>query len=259
MISVPTNFTDEQKAALCDAAKEAGVEVLQTISEPTAAVLAYDARPEAILSDKILVVADFGGIRSDIAVIASRGGIYTILSTTHDYDTAGAQLDQVLIDHFSKEFLKRFKDATDPRSDPRSLAKLKLEAESTKKALSIGSNASISIDSLSSGLDFGSTINRTRYEMLSSKVFGSLTRLITEAISKAQLDPLDIDEVILSGGTSHTPRLASNLTSTFSSPSPPLARAISERRSLSSPLPPPQPPWIHQLSRREELQYKHLS
>ena len=175
------------------ASQAAGVQVLQTISEPTAAVLAYDARAEAELKDKIIVVADFGGTRSDIAVIASRGGMYSILAATHDYETAGAQLDQILVDHFAKEFMKKHK--TDPRQNARSLAKLRLQAEATKKALSLGGNASLSVESLADGMDFASTINRTRYEMLAGKVFGSFTRMIEEAISKADLDILDIDEV----------------------------------------------------------------
>ncbi|KAL8954641.1 MAG: hypothetical protein Q9183_007003, partial [Haloplaca sp. 2 TL-2023] len=51
--------------------------------------------------------------------------------------------------------------------------------------------------------------------MLASKIFASFTRLIQEAVAKADLDILDINEVILSGGTSHTPRIASNLRSLF--------------------------------------------
>jgi molecular chaperone DnaK (HSP70) len=194
VITVPTDFSNDQKEALSKASKAAGIDVLQFISEPTAAVLAYDARPEAKLSDKIIVVADLGGTRSDIAVIASRGGIYSILSTAHDYETGGAQLDQVLIDHFAKEFIK--KNKTDPRENQKSLAKLKLEAEATKKALSIGGNASFSAESLADGIDFTSTINRLRYETLANKVFGSFSRLIEEAVRKADLDILDIDEVL---------------------------------------------------------------
>ena len=195
VITVPTNFTDKQKEALNHAAKEAGIEVLQFISEPVAAVLAYDARPEAKVVDKIIVVADLGGTRSDIAVIASRGGMYSILATAHDYEFAGQNLDQVLIDHFAKEFIKKHK--TDPRDNARSLAKLKLEAEATKKALSLGGNATINIESLADGFDFASTINRTRYELLASKIFAGFTRLIEGAVRKADLDVLDIDEVCL--------------------------------------------------------------
>ncbi|KAJ9658790.1 Hsp70 protein that interacts with Zuo1p [Coniosporium apollinis] len=213
VITVPTNFSDKQKEALSKAASGAGLEVLQFIHEPVAAVLAYDARPDAKLSDKIIVVADLGGIRSDVAVIASRGGMYSILATAHDYDLGGALLDQVVMDHFAKEFIKKHK--TDPRQNDRSLAKLKLESEAVKKALSIGGSASFGVESLADGIDFTSIINRTRYELLANRHFASFTRLITHAVEKAELDVLDVDEIVLAGGTAHTPKIASNLRNAF--------------------------------------------
>ncbi|KAF1952637.1 HSP70-domain-containing protein [Byssothecium circinans] len=215
VITVPTNFSDAQKDALKKAAKEAGIEVLQFINEPVAAVLAYDARPDAKLADKIVVVADLGGTRSDVAVIASRGGIYTILATVHDYEVTGLKLDQVLMDYFAKEFLKKNKSAKDPREDTRGLAKLKLESEAVKKALSIGSSANFSVESLVGGIDFTSTINRTRYDLLGNKLFSAFARLVLHAVEKAQLDPLDITEVILAGGNAHTPKVASTVSNAF--------------------------------------------
>lgn len=216
VITVPTNFSDKQKSALIAAATAADVEVLQLISEPVAAALAYDARPDTEVKDKIVVVADLGGTRSDVTVLASRSGMYTVLATAHDYEFHGAALDKVLMDHFAKEFLKK-NPKSDPRENARSLAKLKLESESTKKALSIGANASFSVESLADGVDFASTINRLRYEMIARGVFEGITRLVNSVIKKAGLDVLDIDEVILSGGTSHTPRIAANLAGVFPS------------------------------------------
>lgn len=214
VIAVPTNFGEKQREALTKAAQDADLEVLQLINEPIASVLAYDARPEATVEDKIIVVADLGGTRSDVAVVASRGGVYTLLATAHDYEFAGAQLDKVLMDHFAKEFMKKHANV-DPRENARSLAKLKAESEATKKALSIGTNANFSVESLAEGIDFQMTINRLRYETIARKVFEGFNRLVEGVIKKAGLDVLDIDEVILSGGTSHTPRIASNLRSIF--------------------------------------------
>ncbi|KAI1077573.1 HSP70-domain-containing protein [Whalleya microplaca] len=214
VISVPTNFTENQREALIKTANDAGIEVLQLVNEPIASVLAYDARPEAKLEDKIVVVADLGGTRSDVAVVASRGGLYTILATAHDYEFSGVHLDNVLMDHFAKEFMKKNANV-DPRENARSLAKLKAESEATKKALSIGTNASFSVESLAEGIDFQTTINRLRYETIARKVFDGFNRLVDGVIKKAGLDVLDIDEVILSGGTSHTPRIAANFRSIF--------------------------------------------
>ncbi|TDZ34199.1 Ribosome-associated complex subunit SSZ1 [Colletotrichum spinosum] len=213
VITVPTNFSDKQKEALVKAANAAGLEVLQLISDPVAALLAYDARSEAEIKDKIVVVADLGGTRSDVAVIASRGGMYTILATAHDYEFSGSHLDQVLMDHFAKEFIK--KHNVDPRENARALAKLKAESEATKKALSLGTNASFSVESLADGFDFTSTINRLRYEMSARKVFDGFNRLVEGVVKKAELDVLDVDEVLLSGGTAHTPRIAANFAGLF--------------------------------------------
>ncbi|MBE3112074.1 MAG: Hsp70 family protein, partial [Acidobacteria bacterium] len=225
VITIPTNFGDKQREALTKAANDAGVEVLQLISEPVASILAYDARPEATVEDKIVVVADLGGTRSDITVVASRSGMYTLLSTVHDYEFAGAHLDQVLMDHFAKDFF-RFHNI-DPREQPRSLAKLKAESEATKKALSKSQNAQFSVESLAEGIDFSTSINRLRYEMLGRKVFDGFNRLIEGAIKKAGLDLLDIDEVILAGGTGHTPRVANNIASMFPETTAILAPATS--------------------------------
>lgn len=193
VITVPTDFTEAQREALTASAKKAGIEVLQLVHEPIAAALAYDARPQASVTDKVIVIADFGGIRSDLAVVASRGGMYTILATAHDYGLGGSNLDQVVVDYFAKEFIKKHK--IDPRENPRGLAKLKLEGEATKRALSLGTNATLSIESLADGIDFGSTINRTRHELLAGKVFSQFTGLIESVVKKAELDVMDIDEV----------------------------------------------------------------
>ena len=225
VITVPTDFGGPQKDALKESAKAAGIEVLQFIHEPVSAVLAYDARPDAKLADKITVVADLGGTRSDVAVVASRGGMYSILATAHDYELGGAKLDEALMDYFAKEFMKKHK--TDPWKNERSLAKLKLESESTRKALSLGATASFSVESLADGVDFTATVNRTRYELLANKVFGSFIRLIEGVVQKAELDVLNIDEIILSGGTSHTPKIATNLQTHFPQSTAILAPATS--------------------------------
>lgn len=225
VLAVPTDTTDEQKAALTKAAAGTDVEILQFIPEPIAALLAYDSRAPEALSDKLVVVCDFGGNRSDVAVVASRGGMYSILGTSHAYDLGGAQLDQVLIDYFAKEFEKKHK--SDPRKDERGLAKLKLECESVKKTLSQSTTATFSVESLADGVDFRATVNRSRFEMLASKAFARFGQLIEEALKKADLDVLDIDEVVMSGGTSHTPRIATNVQAMFPETTTVLAPATS--------------------------------
>ncbi|GAB7359561.1 hypothetical protein MBLNU230_g6749t1 [Neophaeotheca triangularis] len=226
VLTVPSDFSDSQKAALSNAATSAGIEVLQFIPEPISALLANDAKQQLENSakdssaasdqqDKTILVADLGGTRSDISVVASRGGMYTTLATTHDYSLGGSSLDKVLVEYAAKEFLKKHKSASDPRSTERSLAKLTLEAEAVKKSLSLGATASFSLESLIDGLDYSLSVNRTRYELLAGKTFQAFTRLIESCVQKAGLDVLDIDTILLTGGTAHTPKIATSLQSHF--------------------------------------------
>ena len=150
-----------------------------------------------------------------MSVISVKGGMYSILATSHEYGLGGSALDEVLIEYFAKEFQKKHKNASDPRKDPRGAAKLRLESEAAKKALSLGSTANFNVESLADGIDFSATVNRTRYDLQAGKVFARFTRLVEDVVKKAGLDPLDIDEVVLAGGTSHTPRIAQNISGAF--------------------------------------------
>ncbi|EHN02099.1 Ssz1p [Saccharomyces cerevisiae x Saccharomyces kudriavzevii VIN7] len=208
VLTVPTNFTEEQKGALKASAAKIGLKVVQSINEPSAALLAH-AEQFPFHKDVNVVVADFGGIRSDAAVIAVRNGIYTILATFHDLNLGGDNLDTELVEYFASEFQKKYQ--ANPRKNARSLAKLKANSSITKKTLSNATSATISIDSLADGFDYHASINRMRYELVANKVFAQFSSFIDSVIVKAELDPLDIDAVLLTGGVSFTPKLANNL------------------------------------------------
>lgn len=209
VMTVPTDFTDSQKEALSSVASSVGLKIVQFISEPSAALLAHLSAEEKLSEDKVYVVADFGGIRSDAAVISVRGGILTVLATAHNHNLGGDQIDEALGEFFAKEFEKKYK--ADPRKSERSQAKLKAESILTKKTLSNVQTATISIDSLAEGFDFHTSINRLRFELVARNVFSQMTEFVESVVTKAGLENLDIDEVLLVGGTSQSPKLASNL------------------------------------------------
>lgn len=206
VISIPTNFTQTQKEALKQSASNIGLNIVQYINEPSAALLSH-IEAFSIDKDANVVVADFGGVRSDAAVISVRNGIFTLLATKHDNELGGSNLDSELVEFFAKDFEKKHK--LNPRNDSRAMTKLRLSSQLTKKTLSNVTTATISIDSLSNGIDYHSSINRMRYELVGSKVFSNFSGFIHSVIKKADLDPLDIDFVLLVGGVSFTPKLLS--------------------------------------------------
>lgn len=206
VLCVPTNFSAEQRAALAQCANAAGMSVRQIINEPAAEYLALmESEPQ----DKTVVVADFGASRSDVSVASIRGGLLTILATSHDPKLGGDNLDTHLVEYFSKEYEKKY--GANPLADARARAKLYAQAEMVKKSLSAVNSAPIAIDSLYQGTDFSSSINRLRFEILSKPVFDAMISLIEATVQKAGLDMLDVTEVIMAGGTSNVPKLVSRV------------------------------------------------
>lgn len=214
VLTVPTDFTEHQRTEISKIAEDAGLKVLQLINEPSAALIAHlSAEEDRLTQDKLYVVADFGGIRTDGAVIAVRGGVLTILATAHEYGLGGDNLDDSLSEFFAKEFEKKTK--ANPRTNARSLAKLKAESIVVKKTLSNVQTSTCSIESLADGFDFHTSINRLRYELAAREPLSKMTGFVEKVISKAGLDALDIDEVLLVGGAANTPKLASNISYLF--------------------------------------------
>lgn len=217
VVAVPTNFNDKQRAELTAAATAGGIKVLQIINEPTAALLAHVSAQQTAngssAPDKLYVVADFGGTRTDGAVIAARGGTFTVLATLHDTEIGGRKLDDALGDYIAAQFEKEH--GTDPRTNARSLAKLLAEAETAKKTLSNTQTSNFAVESLADGIDYHTTINRLRFELAARPVFNKFVTFVQDLVKKAELDVLDIDEVLLVGGTSAVPKIASSLSAVF--------------------------------------------
>ncbi|QPG76095.1 hypothetical protein FOA43_003481 [Brettanomyces nanus] len=209
VMTVPFNFTSEQKTLLIKIAGDAGLHVLQLIYEPSSALLAHLNAKKELLEDKVYVVADFGGIRSDAAVIAVRGGIFTVLSSAQTYEIGGEKLDESLMEFFGKDFQKKYN--ADAVKTEKSWAKLNSASIITKKTLSNVESARVSVDSLAEGFDYNASINRMRFEVVARNVFSKMAAFIEEVIQKADLESLDIDGVLLSGGSSNIPKIARNM------------------------------------------------
>ncbi|WFD03394.1 Hsp70 protein that interacts with Zuo1p [Malassezia obtusa] len=234
VLSVPIWWSDAQIQALDSAAADAGLKVLQVIPVAASTLVAYGLTqpgpqgelpshpdgdqgkpyaPEKTL-DRNVVVVDFGGSSLDVTVVASRAGLYSVRAYVHDKSVGGRALDDVLVDYFAKEFAKKTK-VTIGEGDARAWAKLRNEAEVTKRSLSASNSAQCSVESLAEGLDFSGNINRTRFNLLAGSVYQRAQANVAEAIKQAQLDPCQIDEVVLAGGSARLPGLAEQLSFLF--------------------------------------------
>ena len=95
VITVPAYFNDCQRQATKDAGKIAGLEVRRIINEPTAAALAYGLDKK---KDETIAVYDFGGGTFDISVLEVGEGVVEVKATNGDTHLGGDDLDQRVID-----------------------------------------------------------------------------------------------------------------------------------------------------------------
>ncbi|KAM0752239.1 actin-like ATPase domain-containing protein [Meredithblackwellia eburnea MCA 4105] len=220
VLSVPASASDKQVAAIVKAAEDAGIPVVQTISEAAAALTAYHSTDlsssedstatSSSIVDRNSVVLDVGGTSTSATVLAVRDGLFVPLSSSSDSSLGGDLFDDKLIDWFSKEFTKKTRITLD-KSNHRALMKLRLAVEVTKKSLSASNTAPCSVESLAEGLDFHGSVNRMRFDLLAGGVYDKVVAVVEKALSDAKVDPLHVQEVILVGGTSKLPKLSDKL------------------------------------------------
>lgn len=104
VITVPAYFDDNQRTATKDAARIAGLNVLELINEPTAASLAYGIDHKTDGLQRILVF-DLGGGTLDVTIM-EYGAIFEVKSTSGDTNLGGTDMDNILSDFLAKEFEK---------------------------------------------------------------------------------------------------------------------------------------------------------
>ena len=131
VITVPAYYGDRRRKATEDAAKIAGLTVLDIINEPTAGALAYGyGRGDT----STFMVYDLGGGTFDVTVIEKRGQEFITLATDGDVQLGGKDWDERLANHLADQFADEFD--TNPSEDSRAMAYLLTTAEDAKKTLS---------------------------------------------------------------------------------------------------------------------------
>ncbi|MFD1425648.1 molecular chaperone DnaK [Kroppenstedtia sanguinis] len=205
VITVPAYFNDSQRQATKDAGKIAGLEVLRIINEPTAAALSYgsDKKDE----EQTILVFDLGGGTFDVSILDIGDGLFEVKATSGDNRLGGDDFDQVIIDYLLDEFRKE--NGIDLSNDRMALQRLKDAAEKAKKDLSGVLTTNISLPFLtadSSGpKHMEVTLTRAKFEELSAELVERTMRPTRQALRDAQLEPSEIDRVILVGGSTRIP------------------------------------------------------
>src|SRR5574339_966208 len=210
VITVPAYFNDAQRQATKDAGQIAGLEVMRIVNEPTAAALAYGLDKK---KDEKIAVFDLGGGTYDISVLelyeVDGSRQFEVKSTNGDTHLGGDDFDQRVIDWLVSEF-KRDQEI-DLSKDPMALQRLKEAAEKAKMELSTTQSTDINLPFITADASGPKHLNmqltRAKFEQLVDDLIQRTIPPMQQALKDAGLDPKQVDEVILVGGSTRIPKI----------------------------------------------------
>ncbi len=206
VITVPAYFNDAQRQATKDAGQIAGLEVMRIINEPTAASLAYGL--DKNINQKI-VVFDLGGGTFDVSVLEVADGVFRVISTNGDTHLGGDDFDDVLINYIADDFQN--KQGIDLRKDPMALQRLQEAAEKAKRELSSSQSTDINLPFITADASgpkhLQIKITRAEFERMVDSLFERTKGPVLQALKDAKLQPSQIDEVVLVGGSTRIPKV----------------------------------------------------
>jgi len=206
VITVPAYFNDSQRQATLDAGKIAGIDVLRIINEPTAASLAYGLDKK---QNQTILVFDLGGGTFDVSILEVGDGIFEVLSTAGDTNLGGDDFDKILVDWLIDDFKQSEK--IDLRKDIQALQRLTEATEKAKIELSTIKKTQIHLPFITADQTgpkhIDKELTRDLFEKLCRKVIKSCIVPVEKALNDARLTKLDIDEVVLVGGSTRIPAI----------------------------------------------------
>ncbi|MGE0609127.1 MAG: Hsp70 family protein [Pirellulales bacterium] len=215
VITVPAYFDEPRRRATVAAGRLAGLEVLDTINEPTAAAISFgyqqgfldrDGRMSGERPIRVLVY-DLGGGTFDVTLVELSSLQFTALATDGDVQLGGKDWDEKLIEIAAARFQQQHGD--DPRQDAESLQELWQAAELAKKTLTERQKAVMFVNC--GGRRLKTEITRQEFEEATAALL-ERTRMTTEIVVLQQgLAWEEIDKVLLVGGSTRMPRVAAML------------------------------------------------
>jgi molecular chaperone DnaK (HSP70) len=209
VVTVPAYFDDAQRQATRDAGKMAGLQVLRIINEPTAASLAYGLGGKE--ADGVIAVYDLGGGTFDLSLLKVQAGTFRVLSTCGDTLLGGDDIDRILVESALAALGEQGIDAEDPRLR----AQLRQAAEAAKIRLSAEESTVLKLQDPTKGIHLELALTRAELEKAMQPLVDRTLGLCGKAIADAGIDPKEIGEVVMVGGSTRIPYVRERVGSFF--------------------------------------------
>ncbi|WKX96545.1 hypothetical protein Q1695_012741 [Nippostrongylus brasiliensis] len=201
VVSVPAEFGENQRNVTGKAAELAGMEVRRVISEPTAAALAYGLHKKKGVES--VVVVDLGGGTLDVSVLWLQGGVFVTQAMAGNNRLGGQDFNDRVQKHILSEIRKKHGKVVTDKED---LQQIRLEIENAKLRLTTHPTADMNFSLKDIG-QFKYKLTRDEFEHLNEDLFKSIEQPIEAALADAHLEPSEVDEIVLVGGSTRIPKV----------------------------------------------------
>lgn len=216
VITVPAYFNDAQRQATRDAGQIAGLDVMRIINEPTASALAYGL--DKLDDQSIILVFDLGGGTFDVSILEITDGVFEVKATSGNNRLGGDDFDQCVIDWMIGEFLTQ--TGIDVSNDLIAVQRIKETAEKVKIELSTAVVSDVHLPFLTANetgpLHLECQLTRAKFNELTAHLVEECLNPLQQALEDAQLEPADIEHIILVGGSTRIPAVQDMIRRFFS-------------------------------------------
>jgi len=161
-------------------------------------------RELAVLENEIFVF-DLGGGTFDVSLVTIKDKVFQVKATAGNTHLGGEDFDNSLVNYFVKEFKRKKK--VDISGNPRALRRLRTMCERAKRTLSYSVDTTIEVDAIFDGIDFFSSINRTKFEEINMDLFNECMETVESCLTDSKIDKSSVDDVVLVGGSSGIPKV----------------------------------------------------
>jgi molecular chaperone DnaK (HSP70) len=224
VVTIPVGFGSEARKNIAAAAGLAGIEVLQFVHEPLAALVGWFRDPVgpglSPIPDGDYVVIDWGGGTLDICVVRATRNKLIQLGIADLRDQAGDTFDGLLADLAQERFAADHGISVDVlTSNTVARARLIEQCEQAKITLSLESSASVAVAGYfqveGKPKELIQEITRDDFESLIESTVVRGFGEVNNAMNRAGIAPTDVRSVLLVGGTANIPRIQREAASLF--------------------------------------------
>ena len=235
VVTVPHAFTQTPRQAVRDAGRLAGMDVTETLSETTAAALAWlwkdiGADGQPVGRTRQALIYDLGAGTFDAAVVRARRNDLQIVAAEGDPHLGGRDWTEALARDLAEEF--RAEHGADPLG--RATARRLLLGRSERAKLELSRARECVVEVTAGGRAAPLTVTRDRFESLTVDLLRRTRDLTEFLLENAGVEPDGLDVILPVGGAAAMPavrRMLSDLFGPRASPDHAAGRAFPDPRT----------------------------